>query len=40
MVRHMERPPELAKDDQRLPDAVFMFTDNLLVFDNLRHRLW
>jgi anthranilate synthase component 1 len=39
MVRHMERIPQLAKDDQRLPDAVFMFTDNLLVFDNLRHRL-
>ena len=29
----------LAKDDQKLPDAVFMFTDSLLVFDNLRHRL-
>jgi anthranilate synthase component 1 len=39
MVRHMERLPERAKDDQRLPDAVFMFTDSLLVFDNLRHRL-
>ncbi len=24
---------------QKLPDAVFMFTDSLLVFDNLRHRL-
>jgi anthranilate synthase component 1 len=39
MVRHMERLPERATDDQRLPDAVFMFTDNLLAFDNLRHRL-
>ena len=28
-----------AKDDLRLPDAVFMLTDTLLVFDNLRHRL-
>ena len=26
-------------DDLGLPDAVFMFTDTLLVFDNLRHRL-
>ena len=39
MVRHVEELPRLAKDDLRLPDAVFMFTDSLLVFDNLRHRL-
>ena len=39
MIRHVERLPSLTKDDQKLPDAVFMFTDSLLVFDNLRHRL-
>jgi anthranilate synthase component 1 len=39
MIRHIERLPRLAKDDLRLPDAVFMLTDSLLVFDNLRHRL-
>ncbi len=39
MVRHMERLPSAARDDLGLPDAVFMFTDTLLVFDNLRHRL-
>ena len=39
MVRHVERLPRIAKDDLRLPDAVFMLTDSLLVFDNLRHRL-
>ncbi len=39
MVRHMERLPSRAKDDLVLPDAVFLFTDTLLVFDNLRHRL-
>ena len=39
MIRHVERLPVLARDDQKLPDAVFMFTDTLLVFDNLRHRL-
>jgi anthranilate synthase component 1 len=39
MVRHMERLPATAQDDLGLPDAVFMFTDTLLVFDNLRHRL-
>jgi anthranilate synthase component 1 len=39
VVRHVERLPRLAKDDLRLPDAVFMLTDSLLAFDNLRHRL-
>jgi len=39
MVRHMERLPRRTRDDLGLPDAVFMFTDTLLVFDNLRHRL-
>ncbi len=39
MVRHMERLPVTTQDDLRLPDIVFMFTDTLLVFDNLRHRL-
>lgn len=39
MVRHMERIPARARDDLGLPDCVFMFTDSLLVFDNLRHRL-
>ncbi|HET7342354.1 MAG TPA: anthranilate synthase component I [Methylomirabilota bacterium] len=39
MVRHMERLPKRAQDDLGLPDTVFMFSDTLLVFDNLRHRL-
>jgi anthranilate synthase component 1 len=39
MVRHMERLPATAQDDLDLPDAVFMLSDTLLVFDNLRHRL-
>jgi len=39
IVRHVEKLPRLAKDDLRLPDAVFMLTDTLIVFDNLRHRL-
>src|SRR5260370_13283317 len=39
MVRHVEELPKLAQDDLKLPDAVFMFTDSLLVFANLRHRL-
>ena len=39
MVGHMEKLPRMAKDDLDLPDAVFMLTETLLVFDNLRHRL-
>lgn len=39
MVRHMERIPAATRDDLGLPDTVFLFTDTLLVFDNLRHRL-
>jgi len=39
MVGHMERLPRVARDDLDLPDAVFMLTETLLVFDNLRHRL-
>jgi anthranilate synthase component I len=39
MVGHMERLPRVAKDDLELPDVVFMLTETLLVFDNLRHRL-
>jgi anthranilate synthase component 1 len=39
MVGHMERLPRAARDDLELPDAVFMLTETLLVFDNLRHRL-
>jgi anthranilate synthase component I len=39
MVRHMERLPAATRDDLGLPDAVFMFSDTLLAFDNLRHRL-
>ena len=39
MVHHMERLPRTTNDDLGLPDAVFLFSDTLLVFDNLRHRL-
>jgi len=39
VVRHLERLPRSTRDDLGLPDAVFLLTDNLLVFDNLRHRL-
>jgi anthranilate synthase component 1 len=39
MVRHFERLPKRTRDDLGFPDAVFLLTDTLLAFDNLRHRL-
>jgi anthranilate synthase component I len=38
-VRWFERLPKTAKDDQDLPDAVFLFGDVVCVFDNLAHTL-
>jgi anthranilate synthase component 1 len=38
-VRWFERLPERARDDQGLPDAVFLFGDVVSVFDNLTHTL-
>jgi anthranilate synthase component 1 len=38
-VRHLERLPATAADDLGLPDAVFLLTDTLLVFDNVTHRI-
>ncbi|MDW8254395.1 MAG: anthranilate synthase component I [Chloroflexota bacterium] len=38
-VRHFERLPTPAADPLGVPEAVFMFTDTLLVFDHLRHRI-
>src|SRR5580765_6030668 len=34
-VRAFERLPTLAKDDLRIPDAVFQLCDTVVVFDNL-----
>jgi anthranilate synthase component 1 len=39
MARFFERLPRIAQDDLRLPDALFLLTDTLVAFDNLRHRL-
>ncbi len=39
VVRHLERLPALAKDDLHLPDALFLLTDTLLIFDNVTHRI-
>ncbi|MBN1613027.1 MAG: anthranilate synthase component I [Deltaproteobacteria bacterium] len=39
MVRFFERLPERAKDDLDVDDAVFLVTDSLIIFDNVRHTI-
>ncbi|MFQ5913991.1 MAG: anthranilate synthase component I [Nitrospinota bacterium] len=39
MVRFFERLPETSTDDLGLPDAQFMITDALLVFDNVAQKI-
>ncbi|HET7854215.1 MAG TPA: anthranilate synthase component I [Candidatus Methylomirabilis sp.] len=38
-VRFFEALPDLTEDDLALPDALFLLTDTLLIFDNLRQRI-
>ncbi|WP_119321512.1 anthranilate synthase component I [Capsulimonas corticalis] len=38
-VRFFEKLPELAKDDLGLDDTIFLFTDALLVFDHVKHKM-
>ncbi len=39
VVRHIERLPSLAEDDLGLDDIYLIFTDTLLVFDNVEHKI-
>jgi len=39
VVRQFERLPATAKDDLDLPDALFLLTDTLVIFDNVSHRI-
>ncbi|GAG22627.1 unnamed protein product, partial [marine sediment metagenome] len=39
VARYFERLPAPEPDPQGLPEAVFMFTDTLLVFDHLQHNI-
>jgi anthranilate synthase component 1 len=39
VVRQLENIGEHAKDELKVPDAVFMFFDRLLAFDHLRHEI-
>ncbi len=38
-VRFFEKLPALAEDDLHLDDCLFLFTDALLVFDNVKHKV-
>src|SRR5207237_4049244 len=39
IVRYFERLPNMPHDDLGVPDLYMMFTDTLLVFDNVRQAL-
>jgi anthranilate synthase component 1 len=39
LVRFMERLPSTAQGKLDVPDMALLFTDNLIVFDHVRHRL-
>ncbi len=38
-VRFFEKLPTLATDDLGLDDCLFLFTDALLIFDNVKHKI-
>jgi anthranilate synthase component 1 len=38
-VRFFERLPDTNPDDRGLPDCYFVFTDTLLIFDHVKHRI-
>jgi anthranilate synthase component I len=39
MVRYFERLPDQAHQDLVIDDAVFLITDTLMIFDNVRHTI-
>ncbi len=39
VVRYFEKLPSAELDPLQLPEAIFMFTDTLLVFDHLKHKI-
>jgi anthranilate synthase component I len=39
LVRFMERLPDTATQELKVPDMVLLFSDNLVVFDHVRHKL-
>ncbi|KKM86019.1 hypothetical protein LCGC14_1283150, partial [marine sediment metagenome] len=38
-VRNIEEIPKAAKEDIAYPEGIFMFTDTILIFDHLKHKI-
>ncbi len=38
-IKKFEKVPDMARDDLKLPSAIFTITDTCIVFDNLRHKI-
>lgn len=38
-IRYFERIPKEAKDDLKLPEMVFLFTDTVVAFDHIKHKI-
>jgi anthranilate synthase component 1 len=39
MVRYFEKLPDRTKEDLKTDDAIFLVTDTLMIFDNVRHTI-
>jgi len=39
MVRHFEKLPECPLDELGLPECVFVFTDTIIIFDHVQHKM-
>jgi anthranilate synthase component 1 len=39
MVRHFEKLPECSQDELGLPECVFVFTDTMIIFDHVMHKM-
>ncbi len=39
VVRFFERLPDCPEDELRVPDSVFLFTDTLVIFDHVQHKM-
>jgi anthranilate synthase component I len=38
-VRHFEKLPECSHDELGLPECVFVFTDTMIIFDHVKHKM-
>jgi len=39
MVRSFEKLPECSRDELGLPECVFVFTDTMIIFDHVQHKM-